>query len=91
MKTLNRMAPSTAGGLDVGDAWERAKKRWDKMDQVEKLQTFVDAGIHTKKGNLTKPYKGAFVKNFLSGNRRMTVTRPLENHPKPARATASRC
>ena len=49
MKTLNRMAPSTAGGLDVGDAWERAKKRWDKMDQVEKLQTFVDAGILTKR------------------------------------------
>ncbi len=44
-----------------------------------------------QKGNLTKPYKGAFVKNFLSSNRRMTVTRPSENHPTPARATASRC
>ena len=62
MKTMNRMTPTTAGGLDVGAAWERAKKRWDKMDQGEKLQTFVDAGILTKKGNLTKPYKGAFVK-----------------------------
>jgi hypothetical protein len=59
MKMLNRTTSSTAGGLDVGAAWERAKKRWDKMDQVEKLQTFVDAGILTKKGNLTKPYKGA--------------------------------
>ena len=49
MKTLNRMTPSTAGGLDVGAAWERAKKRWDMMDQVEKLQTFVDAGILTKR------------------------------------------
>jgi hypothetical protein len=90
MKMLNRTTSSTAGGLDVGAAWERAKKRWDKMDQVEKLQTFVDAGILTKKGNLTKPYKGAFLENFLSGNRRMTVTEPSENHPTPARATASR-
>ncbi len=62
MKTLDRMSLATSGGLDVEAAWERAKKRWDKMDQDERLQTFVDAGILTKKGNLTKPYRGTFVK-----------------------------
>jgi hypothetical protein len=62
MKTLDRMSLATRGGLDVEAAWERAKKRWDKMDRDERLQTFVDAGILTKKGNLTKPYRGTFVK-----------------------------
>jgi hypothetical protein len=32
------------------------------MTREEKLQTFVDAGIFTKKGNPTKPYRGVFVK-----------------------------
>jgi len=32
------------------------------MTREEKLQTFVDAGILTKKGNPTKPYRGVFVK-----------------------------
>ena len=62
MKTLDRLSLATSGVLDVEAAWERAKKRWDKMDQDERLQTFVDAGILTKKGNLTKPYRGTFVK-----------------------------
>lgn len=62
MKTLNRMSQNVSGGLDVEAAWVRAKKRWDRMDSEERLQTFVDAGILTKKSNLTKPYRGAFVK-----------------------------
>jgi hypothetical protein len=41
----------------VEAAWERFKKRFDIMTDEEKLQTFVDAGILTKKGRLTKPYR----------------------------------
>ena len=48
--------------MDITVAWERAKKRWDRMSMEEKSQTFVDAGIFTKKGNPTKPYRGVFVK-----------------------------
>lgn len=47
---------------DIRAAWERFEKRLDKMTREEKLQTFVDAGILTKKGNPTKPYRGVFVK-----------------------------
>ena len=31
------------------------------MSKEEVLQTFVDAGILTEKGNVRKPYKGVFV------------------------------
>jgi hypothetical protein len=47
---------------DITTAWERTKKRLDKMNKEEILQTFVSAGILTEKGNLTKPYRGVFVK-----------------------------
>ncbi len=47
---------------DIAAAWERTKKRLDKMNKEEILQTFVSAGILTKKGNPTKPYRGLFVK-----------------------------
>lgn len=43
-------------------AWKNVKSRMAKMTKDEKLQTFVSAGILTKKGNVTKPYKGVFVK-----------------------------
>lgn len=42
---------------DIRAAWDRFEKRLDKMTREEKLQTFVDAGILTKKGKLTKPYR----------------------------------
>lgn len=42
-------------------AWKRAKARLDKMTKEESLQTFVDAGILTEKGNVRKPYKGVFL------------------------------
>jgi hypothetical protein len=48
--------------MDITAAWARAKKRWERMSMEEKNQTFVDAGIFTKKGNPTKPYRGVFVK-----------------------------
>lgn len=44
------------------EAWKRIKKRLANMTREEKLQTFVDAGIFTKKGNPRKPYRGVFVK-----------------------------
>lgn len=49
-------------GNDITAVWERTKKRLDRMTKEETLQTFVSAGILTKKGNLTKPYRGTFVK-----------------------------
>lgn len=42
---------------DIRAAWDRFEKRLDKMTREEKLQTFVDAGILTKKGKPTKPYR----------------------------------
>lgn len=48
--------------MDITVAWARAKKRWDRMTIEEKNQTFVDAGIFTKNGNPTKPYRGVFTK-----------------------------
>lgn len=42
---------------DIRAAWDRFEKRLDKMTREEKLQTFVNAGILTKKGKLTKPYR----------------------------------
>lgn len=47
---------------EIRAAWERFEKRLDKMTREEKLQTFVDAGILTKNGNPTKPYRWIFVK-----------------------------
>jgi len=46
----------------IEEAWKRFEKRLDKMTREEKLQTFVNAGILTKKGNPTKPYRGVFAK-----------------------------
>lgn len=62
MKSKVKSAPSEPRTSDITAAWERTKKRLAKMNKDEIQQTFVDAGILTKKGNLTKPYRGAFVK-----------------------------
>ncbi len=43
-------------------AWKNVQRRMSKMTDGEKLQTLVSAGILTEKGNVTKPYKGVFVK-----------------------------
>ena len=47
---------------DITAAWKRTKKRLDQMNKDEILETFVSAGILTKNGNLTAPYRGVFVK-----------------------------
>lgn len=62
MKSKVRSTTSEPKTSDITVAWERAKKRLEKMNKDEIQQTFVDAGILTKKGNLTKPYRGVFVK-----------------------------
>ncbi len=62
MKTTAKSTSSDSNGYDITAAWERAKMRLDRMTKEETLQTFVSAGILTKKGNLTKPYRGVFVK-----------------------------
>jgi len=40
--------------------WEEASARLDAMTPEERKQTFVDAGILTPKGRLTKPHRDAF-------------------------------
>ena len=40
---------------------KRLKSRWRKMSSEEKRQTFVDAGILTKTGRVTKRYQGVLV------------------------------
>lgn len=60
MKT--RKISHTSDQIDITVAWARAKKRWERMTMEEKNQSFVDAGIFTKKGNPTKPYRGVFMK-----------------------------
>lgn len=62
MKSKVISATSEPRTSDITVAWERAKKRLAKMNKDEIKQTFVDAGIITKKGNLTKPYRGVFIK-----------------------------
>lgn len=59
---MAKISPYDPKRNDITAAWERAKKRLDRMTKEETLQTFVNAGILTKKGNLTKPYRGVFVK-----------------------------
>lgn len=43
-------------------AWKRAKARLDAMSKEEKRQIFVNAGILTKKGEITEPFENLFVK-----------------------------
>lgn len=59
---IETKAYSPAKTSSAEEAWKRIKKRINHMTREEKLQTFVDAGILTKKGNAKKPYRGVFVK-----------------------------
>lgn len=52
------LSPS-AGPLDE---WKIIEKGLDSMNKEEVLETFVSAGILTKKGNATKHYRGVFKK-----------------------------
>jgi hypothetical protein len=51
------LPPSPYDGLA-----DRIKARLAKMSKEEISETFVRSGILTKKGNVTKPYRGVFVK-----------------------------
>ena len=62
MKTAEKTTLYSPNGTDITAVWERTKKRLDRMTKEETLQTFVSAGILTKNGNPTKPYRGVFVK-----------------------------
>jgi hypothetical protein len=62
MKTAEKTTLNSPKGTDITAVWERTKKRLDRMTKEETLQTFVSAGILTKNGNPTKPYRGVFVK-----------------------------
>lgn len=44
------------------EEWKIIEKRIAAMTKEEVLETFVSAGILTKKGNVTKPYRGVFKK-----------------------------
>lgn len=54
--------------VDIEQGWVKVGKRLDKMTPEEKLQTFVDAGILTKKRNVRKPYRGVFRKVKATAN-----------------------
>jgi hypothetical protein len=47
---------------DPTGLWNKAKQRLEKMTPEEFGDILVDAGILTKKGNVTKPYRGVLVK-----------------------------
>lgn len=62
MKRSKLLRPVSYPSADPLADWERVKKRLDSMTKEESLQSFVNAGILTKKGNPTKPYRGVFIK-----------------------------
>jgi len=45
------------GEQSIEKLWERTSGRLAKMTAAQRKQTLVDAGILTKKGNVTAPYK----------------------------------
>jgi hypothetical protein len=61
VKTKVKSVSSESNATDITAVWERTKKRLDRMTKEKTLQIFVSAGILTKKGNPTKPYRGVFV------------------------------
>jgi hypothetical protein len=62
VKSKTKKLSSDHGVYDITAVWERAKKRLDSMTPEQVQQTFVDSGILTKKGNLTKPYREMLAK-----------------------------
>jgi hypothetical protein len=52
---------SSAESLDVVALWKRVSAKFDAMTPKEKAQTYVTAGILTKKGNVRKPYRNVIV------------------------------
>jgi hypothetical protein len=62
MKTAKYHKTVSPAVVDPLAAWALVKRRLDRMTKEESLQSFVDAGIFTKKGNPTKHYRGVFVK-----------------------------
>lgn len=62
VKTKSKQISTDFDSADITAVWERTKKRLDLMSSEEIQATFVSAGIFTKKGNPTKPYRGVFVK-----------------------------
>ncbi|MFN4806376.1 MAG: hypothetical protein ACK46A_01170 [Akkermansiaceae bacterium] len=61
MKSSKQRHQVSTPKTDVEAAWERFENRLKHMTREEKLQTFVNAGILTPKGNTRKPYRGLFV------------------------------
>ncbi len=55
METINK------ANVTLEEAGRRMRARLKKMTDAEALQTFVDAGILTAKGNVRKPYRGVIV------------------------------
>jgi hypothetical protein len=62
VKTKSKQISTDFDSADITAVWARTKKRLERMSRSEIQATFVSAGILTKKGNLTKPYRGVFVK-----------------------------
>ena len=56
------MATEAKKEISPEEALKKFNARLKKMSKDEALQTFVDAGILTKKGNVRRPYRGAIVR-----------------------------
>jgi hypothetical protein len=62
VKTKLKQTQDKFDQTDISAVWARTKKRLERMTSDEIQKTLVSAGIFTKKGNPTKPYRGVFVK-----------------------------
>ncbi len=51
---------SSVAAFDVKRAWEVSKRSLDSMTPAQRTQTLVKSGVLTKKGNVTRVYKGVF-------------------------------
>ena len=55
------MKSTFADSNDVAALWKRVSAKFQAMTPEEKRQTYVDAGILTKKGNVCKRYRNVIV------------------------------
>lgn len=58
MKGIN--VSSTYQAINPVKLWKQVEKELDRMTPEEKIGPLVDAGILTKGGNPTKPYREMF-------------------------------
>ena len=55
------MKPNFRDSNDIAAQWARVSAKFQAMTPEEKRQTYIDAGILTKKGNVCKRYRNVIV------------------------------